>query len=125
MAKVVTPNRQEAEALTGVEIRTLEDAKRAARIINQEFGTEVVVVKGGHLETGEASDVVYHRGEYYIFSTERLDSRATHGTGCAFSAAIAAGLAKGLTPVEAIKEAKRFIYQAIKYGVARGGATGL
>ncbi|MEM1733490.1 MAG: bifunctional hydroxymethylpyrimidine kinase/phosphomethylpyrimidine kinase [Pyrobaculum sp.] len=120
VAKVVTPNRQEAEALTGVEIRTLEDAKRAARTINQEFGTEVVVVKGGHLETGEASDVVYHRGEYYIFSTERLDSRATHGTGCAFSAAIAAGLAKGLTPVEAIKEAKRFIYQAIKYGVARG-----
>lgn len=120
VAKVVTPNRPEAEALAGMSIRDVEDAKRAARRIHEEYGTEVVVVKGGHLEAGEAVDVVYSGGEYHVFSTERLDARSTHGTGCAFSAAVAAGLAKGLSPVEAVRQSKKFIYTAIKYGVARG-----
>lgn len=84
------------------------------------MGAEVVVVKGGHLETQEAVDVVYVGGVFHELSTPRLDSRATHGTGCSYSAAIAAGLAKGLEPLEAVKTAKRLIYMAIKYGVARG-----
>jgi hydroxymethylpyrimidine kinase/phosphomethylpyrimidine kinase len=120
LAKVVTPNRHEAEKLTGIKISGLEDARRAAAAIHKELGAEVVVVKGGHLETQEAVDVVYVGGVFHELSTPRLDSRATHGTGCSYSAAIAAGLAKGLEPLEAIKTAKRLIYMAIKYGVARG-----
>ncbi|MCI4446648.1 MAG: bifunctional hydroxymethylpyrimidine kinase/phosphomethylpyrimidine kinase [Pyrobaculum sp.] len=120
LAKVVTPNRHEAEKLTGMKISGLEDARRAAAAIHKELGAEVVVVKGGHLETQEAVDVVYVGGVFHEVSTPRLDSRATHGTGCSYSAAIAAGLAKGLEPLEAIKTAKRLIYMAIKYGVARG-----
>jgi hydroxymethylpyrimidine/phosphomethylpyrimidine kinase len=120
LAKVVTPNRHEAEKLTGMKISGLEDARRAAAAIHKELGAEVVVVKGGHLETQEAVDVVYVGGVFHELSTPRLDSRATHGTGCSYSAAIAAGLAKGLEPLEAVKTAKRLIYMAIKYGVARG-----
>ncbi|AFA39521.1 phosphomethylpyrimidine kinase [Pyrobaculum oguniense TE7] len=120
VAKVVTPNRPEAERLTGMKIASEKDAERAAEYIHKEYGTEVVVVKGGHLEGAEAVDVVYYKGSFHKFSTPRLESRATHGTGCAYSAAIAAALAKGLDPLEAIKTAKRFIYTAIKYGVSRG-----
>ncbi|MGC9131080.1 MAG: bifunctional hydroxymethylpyrimidine kinase/phosphomethylpyrimidine kinase [Pyrobaculum sp.] len=120
VAKVATPNRPEAERLTGMSIASERDAERAAEYIHREYGTEVVIVKGGHLAGGEAVDVVYYRGAVHKFSTPRLDSRATHGTGCAYSAAIAAGLAKGLDPLEAVKTAKQFIYTAIKYGVARG-----
>ena len=120
VAKVVTPNRHEAERLAGVKIATVEDAKKAAELIHREFGPEIVVVKGGHLDGREAVDVVYMRGAFHEVSTPRLESRATHGTGCSYSAAIAAGLAKGLDPLEAIKTAKRLIYTAIKYGVARG-----
>lgn len=120
VAKVVTPNRHEAEKLTGMKIVGVEDAKKAAETIHRELGAEVVVVKGGHLETQDAVDVVYVGGTFHEISTPKLDSRATHGTGCSYSAAIAAGLAKGLDPLEAIKTAKRLIYTAIKYGVARG-----
>ncbi|MFN3803888.1 MAG: bifunctional hydroxymethylpyrimidine kinase/phosphomethylpyrimidine kinase [Pyrobaculum sp.] len=119
-ARVVTPNRHEAERLAGFEIRSLKDAEKAAGYIHREYGVDTVVVKGGHLETDEAIDVVYRQGAFHHLKTPRLDSRATHGTGCAYSAAIAAGLAKGLDPLEAIKTAKEFIYTAIKYGVARG-----
>lgn len=120
VAKVVTPNRHEAEKLTGIKITSIAEARRAAEVIHREFGTEVVVVKGGHLDAPEAVDVVYIGGTFHELATPRLDSRATHGTGCSYSAAIAAGLAKGLPPLEAIKTAKRFIYMAIRYGVARG-----
>nr|KJR74115.1 MAG: phosphomethylpyrimidine kinase [Thermoproteus sp. AZ2] len=119
-ARVVTPNRYEAERLTGMRISSLEEAKRAAESIHREFGSEVVVVKGGHLDVKDAVDVVYINGSFHELSTPRLDPRATHGTGCSFSAAIAAGLAKGLAPLDAIKTAKELIYVAIKYGVPKG-----
>ncbi len=119
-AKVVTPNRHEAEKLAGFEIKTVKDAERAAVYIQREYSPEAVVVKGGHLEEGEAIDVVYYRGSFHYLKTPRLDSRATHGTGCAYSAAIAANLAKGFDVLDAVKIAKEFIYTAIKYGIARG-----
>lgn len=120
IAKVVTPNRHEAERLTGMRISSVEDAKRAAEKIHRELGSEVVVVKGGHLDVQEAVDVVYVGGAFHELRTPRLDSRATHGTGCSFSAAIAAGLAKGLELLEAVKAAKALIYTAIKHGVPKG-----
>jgi len=119
VAKAVTPNKYEAERLTGMQISSIEDAKRAAEYIHRELGAEVVVVKGGHLDASEAMDVVYLGGTFHELRAPRLNSRATHGTGCSFSAAIAVGLAKGLVLLEAIKTAKELITTAIKYGVAR------
>ena len=120
-ATVVTPNRMEAERLTGLTIRTIEDAKRAARLIVEDLGAEAAVVKGGHLEGGESVDVLYYRGSYRVYRAPRILDGCTHGTGCSFSAAIAAELAKGASIPEAIDTAKRFITMAIDYGLKVGG----
>lgn len=119
LASVVTPNVPEAERLTGIEIKTLEDAKRAARLIVEELGAGAAVVKGGHLGLGEAVDVLYHDGRFREYRAEFVKG-CTHGTGCSFSAAIAANLARGKPLEEAVGEAKRFITMGIRYGVRLG-----
>lgn len=120
IAEVVTPNRMEAEKLTGLEIRGVEDAKAAARKIVEELGARAAVVKGGHLGGDRSVDVLYVDGRYRVFSAPRISDGCTHGTGCSFSAAIAAELAKGRGVEEAIETAKRFITMAIRYGVRVG-----
>ena len=120
LAKLVTPNRMEAERLVGYRIESLEDARRAARDIAERYGPEAVIVKGGHLGGSESVDVLYWRGSYREFRAPRVEG-CTHGTGCAFSAAIAAGLAKGLSLPDAVAEAKRLITLAIDYGIRVGG----
>ncbi|ACL11040.1 phosphomethylpyrimidine kinase [Desulfurococcus amylolyticus 1221n] len=120
LAKVATPNKPEAEVLAGMEIRSLEDAKRAARVIAVETGVEAVVVKGGHMEGDESIDVLYWRGGYREYRASRVSQPCNHGGGCSFSAAIAAGLAKGLEIPEAVKLAKEFISTAISYGYSVG-----
>lgn len=120
LAKLVTPNRMEAEKLAGIKIESLEDAKRAARLIAEKYGAEAVIVKGGHLSGDESVDVLYYNGSYREFKAPRIREGCTHGTGCAFSAAIAAGLAKGLDLVEAVREAKKLITMAIDYGIKVG-----
>lgn len=120
LAKVVTPNRMEAERLSGVEIRGLEDAKKAARVIANELGPEAVVVKGGHISGDESVDVMYYRGSYRIYRSPRIAEGCFHGTGCSFSAAIAAELAKGKPLEEAVRVAKEFIATAITYGLKVG-----
>jgi hydroxymethylpyrimidine/phosphomethylpyrimidine kinase len=122
LALVVTPNLHEARALTGREVRTLEDMEEAARALAA-LGPRWVVVKGGHLE-GAAVDVVFD-GE----RTERLESRRiptphTHGTGCVFSAAITAGLARGDDILAAIRAAKVFITRAIEEALPVGHGHG-
>ncbi|MEM4664588.1 MAG: bifunctional hydroxymethylpyrimidine kinase/phosphomethylpyrimidine kinase [Sulfolobales archaeon] len=122
LAKVVTPNKFEAEILSGVKIEKLEDAEEAARIIARELGVEAVVVKGGHIHQGpRATDVVYLGGAVKRVESPRADG-CTHGTGCSFSAAIAANLAKGLPVLDSIVEAKNFIFTAIarSYRVGKG-----
>ncbi len=121
LAKLVTPNKMEAEKLSGISIRSLEDAKKAAKIISENYGAEAVIVKGGHLSGDESVDVLYYNGGFREFRAKRISDGCTHGTGCAFSAAIAAGLAKRLSLVEAIKEAKKLITMAIDYGLKIGG----
>jgi len=121
VAKVVTPNRFEAERITGLRIETLEDARRAAKMIVEELGAEAAIVKGGHVESGDVSvDVMYYKGGFHEYRAPRIVDGCTHGTGCAFSAAIAAGLAKGQDLVEAVKTAKEFITMSIKYGTRIG-----
>ena len=120
LATVVTPNRMEAEKLSSIKIETIEDAKRAAKKIAEELGPQAVIVKGGHIEGGEAIDVLYYNGRFREFRAPRIESRCTHGTGCSFSAAIAAELAKGRSLEDAIATAKKFITMAIEYGIEVG-----
>lgn len=124
LATIVTPNRMEAEVLWGRRIGGLDDAVEAGRFIRREYGPRIVVVKGGHVseESEESIDVVVHEGGYELLRAPRVREGCTHGTGCSFSAAIAAHLALGLEPLEALRRSKEFITRAIEYGfrVGRG-----
>lgn len=120
LAKVVTPNAPEAERLSGVRVVDLESAKLAARRIVEELGCEAAVVKGGHVAGPTSIDVLYWRGAYKLFEALRLSEGCTHGTGCSFSSAIAAELAKGADVEEAVRRAKEFVWLAIKYGLKIG-----
>lgn len=126
LAKVVTPNVPEAEELSGIRIRNLDDAKAAAKRIAEEFHPEIIIVKGGHLTGAESIDVVYFRdnGEYRELSAPRINTGNTHGTGCSFSAAIAAGLAKGMNAWDSIRQAKELITMAIQYSLPLGHGHG-
>ncbi|MEM2542875.1 MAG: bifunctional hydroxymethylpyrimidine kinase/phosphomethylpyrimidine kinase [Candidatus Korarchaeum sp.] len=122
LAEVVTPNAREAEVLSGISVRSLDDARRAAKLI-AEHGPRAVIVKGGHLEGGESIDVLYD-GDFTELRAERVGSRNTHGTGCSFSAAIAAELAKGRSIREAFRTAKLLVTEAIRYGLPVGKGHG-
>lgn len=122
LATVVTPNLHEAGALTGREIKTLEQMKEAARAI-RDLGPENVVVKGGHLE-GIAADVFYDGRNFTEFRAERVETKNTHGTGCIFASAIATGLAHKKTVEESVAAAKDFITAAIRAGLAIGKGHG-
>jgi hydroxymethylpyrimidine/phosphomethylpyrimidine kinase len=119
LALVVTPNIPEAEVLAGSSIASEAEMREAARVIRG-FGPKYVVVKGGHLE-GEAVDIVFDGSAFHALSRPRVPTQHTHGTGCTFSAAIAAGLAKGTAPLDAIAAAKEYLYQALR-GAYRVGA---
>ena len=122
LALVVTPNLPEAEALCGRRIETRAQMDEAARRI-ADLGPRYVVVKGGHLE-GAAVDAVYDGARFEHLEAPRIVTRHTHGTGCVFSAAITAGLARGDEVPTAIRAAKTFITGAIEYAVAVGGGHG-
>ena len=122
-ATVVTPNRFEAEKLADMEIKDLEDAKIAARKIS-EMGPKAVVIKGGHLDGEEAVDLLYHNGEFKTFSAPRLNTKTTHGTGCSFSAAIAAELAKKSDIEKAVEKAKKVVTLGIRFGLKVGKGYG-
>ena len=119
IATVTTPNAEEASLLTGVKVKTVEDAKKAAKTI-AEMGSKCVVVKGGHLSTDKCVDVVYIEGSFKLLEGERVKGGGVHGTGCIFSAAITAGLALGMGTLEAIKLAKEVVSLAILFGVDVG-----
>ena len=122
-AALVTPNVPEAEALAGIRVRSREDMLRAARAI-QGAGAGAVLVKGGHLE-GDATDLLLDRsGAVHEFPGERIPTNHTHGTGCTYSAAIAAGLARGLDLYAAVARAKRFIQEAIRTNPGLGRGSG-
>jgi len=98
--------------------------RNAARELKK-IGCRWVVLKGGHLDIeSQAIDVAYDGREFILFKSPRLESRNTHGTGCTFASAIAAGLAKGLAPPEAIKRAKEYITEAIRSGLPLGSGHG-
>ena len=122
LAAVVTPNLPEASALVGYEVVTLEQARRAARDIVG-MGAGSAVVKGGHLE-GDAVDVFYGDGVLREFSAVRVDTSSTHGTGCTFASAVAAGLAQDMAVEDAVARAKEYVTEAIRRAFPMGGGHG-
>lgn len=121
---VITPNIPEAEVLTGMTINNLEEKREAAKRIHA-LGARNVVIKGGHDEESQESvDLLFDGREFACFSTARIETRNTHGTGCTFSAAITAELAKGSSVYAAVSLAKDFINAAIKDQLHIGNGHG-
>ena len=122
LARVVTPNRYEAEVLVGHDVGTLDDARDAAREIVV-MGAGAAVVKGGHIE-GPATDILYDGDEFKAFTAQRIQTTSTHGTGCTFASAIAAGLARGLSVRDSVAQAKEYVTEAIKTAFPMGDGHG-
>ena len=120
LASVVTPNIPEAEALTGMTIESDADVRESAQRIVQ-MGARSVVVKGGHRE-GPATDVLYDGSDFREFTAPRIDTVNTHGTGCTFASAVAAGLAQGLSVEDSVAQAKDYVTEAIRasFPIGRG-----
>lgn len=124
LSLVVTPNIPEAEVLTGMTITTFDDKKEAARKL-VDLGARHVVLKGGHDENpNEAIDVLFDGQEFIYFTSKRVLTKNTHGTGCTFSAAITAGLANGKSVYDAVASAKEFIQAAIEEDLHIGQGHG-
>ena len=119
---LITPNIPEAETLTDMTISNEDDVKECARRIVG-LGAKAVVVKGGHLE-GPATDVLYDGSSFIEFTSDRIPSKNTHGTGCTFASAITAGLAKNLTLTESVAQAKEFVTEAIRLAYDIGSGHG-
>lgn len=122
-AALVTPNLAEASMLTGFPVESISDMRRAAERIAA-AGVAAVLVKGGHLESSEATDILFARGEMREFTSPRLHTCHTHGTGCTLSAAITAGLALGWELELAVSTAKNYVTSAIGTAPGLGGGAG-
>lgn len=118
LALVVTPNIPEAAALTGRAVETDDDLRAAARAIHA-LGPRYVVIKGGH-RAGDATDLIFDGEDFQTLEAARIATPNTHGTGCTFSAAIAAGLAKNMGIVAAIAAAKQYLTGALTYAYPIG-----
>lgn len=119
---LVTPNLFEAAELAGMQVENPAQMREAASRIAQ-FGAGAVLVKGGHLE-GEALDILLREGVITEYRSPRIDTQHTHGTGCTYSAAITAFLARGLALEEAVRRAKEFITEAIRTAPGLGRGAG-
>ena len=117
-ATVLTPNRYEAELISGVEINNVEDMKDAAEKIS-ELGAEAVVVKGGHLSGLEVCDLLWHKGDFRTFKKPRIEVKP-HGGGCVFSSAVAAFLASGNDVADAVEKAEKFMEESLESALRVG-----
>ena len=122
LATVITPNLPEAEVLLGRAIASLDERRQAARELVA-MGARIAVVKGGHAE-GDVTDVYFDGDRMVELPGERVATPNTHGSGCVFSAAIAAGLARDEDPLDAVTAAKRFISKAIEASLELGRGHG-
>lgn len=121
-ATLVTPNLDEAAELAGIGVSDAETMREAAKRIAG-LGAASVLVKGGHL-AGDALDILWHYGVFTEFRSPRIETPHTHGTGCVYSAAITAGLALGLSVVDAVGRAKSFVHEAIRTAPGLGSGYG-
>ena len=124
LADLVTPNAHEAARLTGLDVRTLDDARRAAAQI-LDLGPRAVLVKGGHLDgEPDAVDLLLTADGETVFRERRIDTANTHGTGCTYASAIAARMARGEGLVDAVGAARRYLQAAIRHSFALGAGHG-
>ncbi|MBN8193167.1 bifunctional hydroxymethylpyrimidine kinase/phosphomethylpyrimidine kinase [Bacillus sp. NTK074B] len=126
IAYVITPNIPEAETLTGREILNVDDSRKAAEDLYK-MGAKHVVIKGGHQSQSQsfyATDILYDGKEFYEFTSPRISTPHTHGTGCTFSAVITAELAKGKSVYDSVLTAKEFITAAISHSLGIGSGHG-
>lgn len=122
LADIITPNKFEAEVLTGITIDSKESMENAGERLS-EMCAGAVLIKGGHLN-GDAADLLYAEGKRIWINESRIDNPNTHGTGCTLSSAIAANLAKGYSVQESIRAAKAYITGAIADGLDLGKGHG-
>jgi hydroxymethylpyrimidine/phosphomethylpyrimidine kinase len=122
LAYIITPNVPEAEVVSGVKVTDGQSAKEAAiRICD--MGAENVVIKGGHMQSEKSTDLFFDGKNFFAIEGKRVETKNTHGTGCTFSAAIAASLAKGKSAYESIRIAKSYVQRAIELapeGIGKG-----
>jgi hydroxymethylpyrimidine/phosphomethylpyrimidine kinase len=123
LARVVTPNIPEAEAMTGLRIRTLDDVRQAAARI-RDMGPTAVVIKGGHADGDDIVDLLMTADGVRELHVPRIHTRNTHGTGCTFASAIAAQLALGRSVPEAVAHAQAYVAGAIRHALAIGHGHG-
>lgn len=122
LSTIITPNIPEAEVLSDMKISTVEDMKKSCLVISKmTYGA--VLIKGGHL-VDEAIDILYYNDTFYEYKNEMLDNPNTHGTGCTLSSAIAVNLAKGFDVPNSVKNAKDYVFGAIKSGLDIGNGRG-
>ncbi len=119
---LLTPNIPEAEIMTGLTINSVQGMKKAAAKLRKK-GPRYVLVKGGHLE-GAPTDVLFDGSQHYEFTSRRVRTRHTHGTGCTYASAIATLLAKGLPLMDCIDQAKRYMYRALRFSLSIGKGIG-
>jgi hydroxymethylpyrimidine/phosphomethylpyrimidine kinase len=124
LAITVTPNVSEAEILTGKSLRTMEELERAAKQIYR-MGPKSVIIKGGHLkDPGQSPDLLFDGKDFHLLPGERIPTANTHGSGCTFSAAVAAYLARGQSIVDAASSAKKYVQGAIWHSLSLGHGSG-
>jgi len=121
-AALLTPNIPEAEVLSGIAIRDAADARRAVLRLH-EMGAHAVLLKGGHLP-GDPIDLLFDGEAWHEFAATRIETPHTHGTGCAYSAAITALIARGVALPEAVDRAKRWLTEAIRTNPGLGRGAG-
>jgi hydroxymethylpyrimidine/phosphomethylpyrimidine kinase len=114
VAAIVTPNAPEAQALTGVEVRDLDGQIDAADILVNQLGAWSALVKGGHVEGDVIRDVLLTREGYRVFESPRIETKATHGTGCTFASAIATYNAQGEPLEPSVEKARAYLIEAIR-----------
>ena len=124
LATLLTPNVPEAEVLLGMEITRVEDMEAAARALADMYGA-AVLLKGGHVNGSDCVDVLCESGDVRYYISPRLAVPGSHGTGCALSAAITAGLAKGLSLPDAVAAAKAYLDRVLAGSYGWTGPTGV
>ena len=112
---MITPNVPEAEVLSGIKIENHQHIKDACKII-YDMGAGAVLIKGGHLKDEYSADTLFDGKEYSVFTSERISTKNTHGTGCTYSAAIASFMAEGYSMQQSTQMAKNYITKAIQAG---------
>ncbi len=122
LADVLTPNIPEAEKIAGITINNHEDMEKAAKIIHK-MGCRMVLVKGGHSE-GDATDILFDGEGFFYYTSPRIDTKNTHGTGCTYSSAIASNLALEMPISQAVEQAKKYVTTAIAHALDIGKGNG-